>query len=624
MANIDKLVTSDLAALALHSQHPRRTVDDVLRTIQPLARPRVAAGAAVAELAGLRLAGVFAGRVARIAAGGLAAICAMTCVVLLFAPGFGTGTVEPAWWSTVFDRSAASVGVALAALWLATSTVAGAAARRRYERRLRGSPDAGVPGDAGARSPALVRSLDAWSVALVIAGVTSAVVVVGAMVLLLGWKPWYYPWREHAEVTAIFRDRLREVAIIVPGVTAAALLVGRACARSADRWLRPLAHRGTTGAGAVLGGVVLAVGATLDVGPMAWNAVSPAPSNPLRTALTVFGTIAVFLVVTGHVLRQRRRELAGIATAHDDGPAPSVLALQRSELVRLAGALSQDAARAAAGATAAVSAVAILVVLHGSFAPTDGADPGSLSDVLQRWLLRDRLPLVACLCVAGLGAHAIAARIAGRVFERALGRARRAESAAADPLAFARRLLQRIDGWSTGFTIAGAASIATLLGVAVLTVGLTRQLTAGEELWIWFQPHGERVSSVLGHALRELTIAIPLGFAAALAIGRACAREASTGGVSRWLRVLEHRDVARVAALGCLSALAMGLSLDFAADDISVATAAARSAAPQIAFAVIAASSVFLLTASVSLRRRRRRRDQYRESRATADPARRA
>ncbi len=150
-------------------------------------------------------------------------------------------------------------------------------ARERVERSF-------VRLDPGDRSGALrlVRSLDRWSVALAIAGSTTLVVTFGAALFL---------HESHGDNNHVAIAIVDVVAIV------AAVAVARACGRE-HRWLPAIGHR-----------LVLVIATTLAVG----SGLVLMTSEPsyVRSAMACgIGVGGVFLGLTAHVLRRRRREHA--------------------------------------------------------------------------------------------------------------------------------------------------------------------------------------------------------------------------------------------------------------------------------------------------------------------------
>jgi hypothetical protein len=311
MINFDTLVTSDLAALASDSRQQLLSLDESLRRIRA-DQERAGSQADVVltgvsgELVVLSMVSVFAHRVGRAASGAMAVACALAILILLVNP---FGSVARKFADAEFARSwpewtAVSVIAFVGCLVMATRMIARRLAEHRFEQRLRRALGAAEPPiDIGRR---LIRSADGWSVALGIAGVTSLTTLFGVVVFVVGASPWNLFWGNDPLILDVFTDRLRDLAVVIPIGLVAAVVLGRACRRE-RRWIRALEHGSLLSSGLVLGLVTLCVGFKLDSGFQLY-APENLPSSALRTALTVTGMLAVFLVIAGFTLRRRRRE----------------------------------------------------------------------------------------------------------------------------------------------------------------------------------------------------------------------------------------------------------------------------------------------------------------------------
>jgi hypothetical protein len=193
-------------------------------------------------------------------------------------------------------------------------------------------------------------------------------------------------------------------------------------------------------------------------------------------------------------------------------------------------------------------------------------------------------------------AHLIGARIAARVFERRL----RILGADCDARARCERagwLVRGVDAWSVGLGIAGVASVATVFCVVGPSIGTA--------FWTFFQPHGARVAGVVLQALREVSVAVPIGLAVAFAVGRACARGSEGRRTARWIRALEHRLILPVGlALGLFAGYA-GATVDFGVFDISFPAAGQPPPVVHTALTILSTTSILLITVGYTLRRRR-------------------
>jgi hypothetical protein len=309
----DKLVATDLAALASDSRaHPRPVAD----SLRELGLAREATAVAPSMLAGLALvpmASVFAGRVARAAAGAMLLAWSIglwvllknpfgdTCEMDLYGGFYGRCNEEGYNGKWLVDAHGHHILAAAAICVLATYGLARWLAERRFEsvlQRHRYDPETAARG--------LLRRIDGWSIALGIAGLTAFVTLVGVVLFVVGALRWDVFWWRHLDPQ--FANRLRDLAIALPLVTIAAVGVGRRAAGGSRLGL--LDHWTIVPAGLILGLATLCVGFELDDGhlsnmPRAWH-----PSSALRTALTVTGTLAVFVTIAGFALWRRRREHA--------------------------------------------------------------------------------------------------------------------------------------------------------------------------------------------------------------------------------------------------------------------------------------------------------------------------
>jgi len=319
MSHLDALVTKDLASAAAANRDRLRTLDDTLRATAPAEAVAVARTATMTDLRLLALGDVFAGRVARIAAGSAALGCVLVLVLaeVLFALDLGreNGTVLRGLLDLVlvspvdfFTRSA--IGILLVHI------VATGAARAGFVRILAEAP---------VRAEAAVARLDRWAIALPIIGPLVFLMVVGVTFATLGFERlWMFggSFDPHYRGTgfdeAMFDDRTRDLALLVPILVAASLAASRLGAAVLTARAR-LLERGTT----VVIGLAIFVG-TVAAG-LAWDEGSSnydlhglmmAPgTTQLRTVLTITGGIGLWIALTALALWRRRRELARIANA---------------------------------------------------------------------------------------------------------------------------------------------------------------------------------------------------------------------------------------------------------------------------------------------------------------------
>jgi hypothetical protein len=455
-------------------------------------------------------------------------------------------------------------------LILAAYAIAMKLGQRRFERVLARSPGP----DASTAVARMARSVDGWSVGLVIAGATSMVTLVVVGTLVVGWDGWDRFWCFGCDPEeAIFHDRLHDLTAVIVCIAVAGAAVGWACARSRGaRWLAVLEHR------LVVPGALL-VGAAAAWGWVARASASGASSG-LRTGLTVVMAIALFGVVSGVVVRLRRREQEGLEVAKG---ALGVADERAVQVVGLAGVYRLRVARMVGGAVALAYAVAMVVVLHDPF---DGSRVGGRSN-WRDWFVHGRLDRLALVLLLTLKAYVVAAHLAGRVFERRVGRSR-------EPVELGRRLVLGVDGWSVAMGIAGASAVVCVLAMVKLTVG--------DFLWVFFQSHGPRVDGALKNALRDLELVCVFVVTASLAIGRACACGARR---PRWLCALEHRAAMPLGMFVGLVAAVVGRGLDFGVFDISLPPVERPSTGLQVALCAMYATAAVLIVGGYTARRRR-------------------
>jgi hypothetical protein len=585
MTSLDRIVTTDLAALAADSRRLVPALDDMLREASEGALRRRQRAVLRGELALLSFANVFAHRVGRAAAGAMGLLCALVLLIVLYGPGVDRVTgFNPWWW--VLERETVPITVTVAALVLATYAVSVSLARRRFERavRARDPQPAHVPEVAR-----LVGAADGWSVGFAIAGVTSVVMVVAVATLVVGWDNWNPFWCFGCDPReALFDDRRRDLGVLLAAVVAAALALGAACARPRwAGWLRAFEHRLVVPAGLVLGSVAVYAWATLDVGPIGWDAQDEIPSSALRTALAVAGTLAIFLVSAGGALWWRRRERDRLEAWAEAARTPVA-----EQVVSLATVYRQRVARIAGGAVAVGYAVALLVILHH---PLGAAANRYTDDSVFRWrewFVYGRLNRVTLVALVVLIAHVLASKLAGRAFERALGEAR----LSLDVVELARRRVRRLDAWSIAIGIAGIASVASVFAMIKMTVG--------DSLWAFTQIHGPRSGSAVNHALHDIVAACMLAVLAGLAVGNACGCEARSRR-ARWLRALEHRATLPAGLMLGLVAVLISTTVDFGVFDISLPAVKRPTVFVETSLIVMCVAAAVLVAAGYTLRRRR-------------------
>lgn len=247
---------------------------------------------------------VFAHRVARAAAGGMAILCSVAILLLLADPLFATYfllELDPTSWSTMAVIAVLSTYVVVT--WIA---------ERLFERRLRHAltliGDVHADLDRLGEAPVdvargLVRRADAWAVGMALGGTIAAAVLFGVVTFVLGSHNLHHlrGW----VVMAIARDMKLLLAALGGGLVLA-FLVGRACARrEPSAWTTLTSHWASAVAGVVVGLGTLYMG--MREVYLTQNRVQ-VPTLSTGIALALAGVIAVFLVASFSILWWRKRE----------------------------------------------------------------------------------------------------------------------------------------------------------------------------------------------------------------------------------------------------------------------------------------------------------------------------
>lgn len=585
MSDLDRIVTTDLAALAADSRRQVPAVDNVLRELSRRRR-RPERAAPAAELALLSFAKVFAHRVGRAAAGAMAIVYTGVLLVVLYGP-IVDAERQRAW---LLADDVISIAARGAVLTLVAYAIAVAMAGRWFERALGRSSarDAGLAaGDATGAAARLVRSVDGWSVGLAIAGATSIVTLIGVGTLVVGWDGWDRFWCFGCDPEeAIFRDRLHDLTAAIGCIVAAGLALGWVCTRPrGSAWGRAFEHRLVVPAGLVVGAaaVVAWVANGVDRGDLRPPGVAD-PASALRTALTVALALALFGVASGLVLRWRRREGERLEALPEAALVPDESARR---LVGLAGVYRLRVARLTAGAVALMYAVALVVVLHDPFG---GGRNHDFRAHWRDWFVFGRLSRGMLVALLMMTAHVVAAHLAGRAFERRLA-ARRA----GEPVELARQLVMRVDGWSVALGIAGLSAVAGVFALLSISVG--------DSLWVFFlRPHGPRSGGALHQALHDVELVCVFVAASSLAIGRACACRSRR---PRWLSWLEHPAALPTGVVLGVVTIMVGRGLDFGVFDISLPAVDRPSIGLQVALTAMCATAAVMIVGSYTVRRRR-------------------
>ncbi|HSD87041.1 MAG TPA: hypothetical protein VLB44_05980 [Kofleriaceae bacterium] len=247
---------------------------------------------------------VFAHRVARAAAGGMAMLCSVAIMLVLADPVFATYFLHE------IDPTSFSVMAGIAVL--SSYVVATWIAERVFERRLRQAltlaGDVHADLDRLGEAPVdiargLVRRVDAWAVGMALGGTIAVAVLFGVVTFVLGSHNLHHlrAW----VVIAVAGDMKLLLAALGGGLVLASV-VARACARrEPSPWTTWTAHWASAAAGVVVGLGTLYVGMR-EV--YLTQKLFRVPTLSTSIALALAGVVATFLVAAFAILWWRRRE----------------------------------------------------------------------------------------------------------------------------------------------------------------------------------------------------------------------------------------------------------------------------------------------------------------------------
>lgn len=328
-SNLDSLVADDLGALGAASRTDLPSLEDALRTATPGIYRDGRAGAEAKRdvlanerrlqlaLMPLAIAQVFAHRVGRAAAGGMAIACALAMVMLVadpllvrlvtwFVPGLGLNI------GLCLTIASSAILVAyVVATWIAEAWFT-----RRMRAAIETHDDVYRDLDHLARGPIevaqrLVRRVDGWSTGLLLAGVASLAAIFGYLVAVAGALR---PASFVLSSTAVFSlpattTNLGPVLYAIVFALLVAFVVGRACDRehrlgAAPAVLGRLGHWAMIPLGA-LGGLATLYGLFRMVTGYAWVAMVPSEH---RYGLALLGEGTVIALAAWALLWWRRRE----------------------------------------------------------------------------------------------------------------------------------------------------------------------------------------------------------------------------------------------------------------------------------------------------------------------------
>jgi hypothetical protein len=328
MSRIDKMIAGDLAALAENSRRDVPALDEALKTTDAYRDDRPGAEArrnALADerrrelvLMPLTLSHVFAHRVGRIAAGGMAMLAAVTLMMMVADPML---TQFAAWLVPGLNvgmlMTIAALGILASyviATWIAEAWFA-----RKMRAAVQTGDDAYKDIDHLARGPleiahAAVQKVDAWSVGLVIAGFTSVTIAFGYVVVVVGM---HHTISNAWSINGILDTGAleRNIEIVMMAMIAAisvAALVGRACLRGTVPTSTLARALGGWPALAVTAVVVIATLYNSFHMLVRFQGARRLPTEEMRFMLALGASICVFVPIAWGTLFWRRREQARI------------------------------------------------------------------------------------------------------------------------------------------------------------------------------------------------------------------------------------------------------------------------------------------------------------------------
>jgi hypothetical protein len=199
------------------------------------------------------------------------------------------------------------VAAPLLGIVLGAYVVGARAAARRFE------PAVAASQEPLAVAHRLARQVDRWAIACMLAGTTAFILFFGMLQVAVGSHGLFRVFETYPEEGA------RNVNAWTLGFLGAAIVASSVGAAIVAR-----RHGGSSrlmiAIGAFLGFATLIVGLRYDVGPIHVTVFAHQyPSLALRVLLTATGTLGVFLVVAGVVLRRRDREEAELAAISAGG-----------------------------------------------------------------------------------------------------------------------------------------------------------------------------------------------------------------------------------------------------------------------------------------------------------------
>ena len=317
--SIDEMIARDLNALGENSRRDVPALDDALRTTDAYRDDRPGAEARRDALANerrrelvlmpLTLAHVFAHRLGRAAAGGMAVLCSLVLVAMLVDPLLMqfAAYLLPGLNINMLGLIAA---IAILGSYVVASWIGEAWFARKMRTAIQTGGDAYRDLDHLARGPleiahAAVNKVDGWSLGLFLAGAASITLVFGYIVVMVGFHHTLSTaWSLHALYDSGSVQRNIELALWAVGAAGiAGVLVARVPAIT-----RALAGWPVLVVSAVVGIATLYNGFHMFV---SWR--RNWPSDELRWGLAIGATISIVLPMAWALLFWRRREEAKIS-----------------------------------------------------------------------------------------------------------------------------------------------------------------------------------------------------------------------------------------------------------------------------------------------------------------------
>jgi hypothetical protein len=323
MSRIDQMIDADLAALGENSKHNVPALDEALQRNDAYRDDRPGAEArrnALADerkrelvLMPLTLSHVFAHRIGRIAAGGMALLVSLKMLAILADPvlmRFAAWLVPGLSVTMLILMSALAIVCAyVVATWFAEAWFA-----RRMRNAIKTGDDPHTDIDHLARGPleiahAAVQKVDGWSLGIFLAGVTTVTLVFGYVLVMVGMQHTISnAWQLSTQTLDISRHNLGLLAFFGLACVTVAFLVGRACdGHGGQRLVRILS-----------GWPVLAISAVIAIATayqglhvmLTWR--HRWPDQETRVLLAMGSAVTVFVPAAWALLFWRRREQARI------------------------------------------------------------------------------------------------------------------------------------------------------------------------------------------------------------------------------------------------------------------------------------------------------------------------